>query len=53
MKTLIVMAALVGVMPAILQGVRVRGRDGETCIVLIDQKGAPIAVRCSRQTWEA
>ena len=52
MKKLVVVAAFLGVMPATLHLIQVRGRPGETCYVLVDARNAPVAVRCSRPALE-
>jgi hypothetical protein len=52
MKTLVLAATLLGVMPATLQIVPVRGRAGETCYVLVDANNTPLALHCSRRSWE-
>ena len=52
MKTLVLVAALLGVMPATLQVLPVPGRPGETCYVLVDANNVPLALRCTRLSWE-
>ena len=52
MRRLLAVAALVALMPATLQVLIVRGRAGETCLVMVDANNQPVGVRCARPSYE-